>query len=84
VHNIFVRLLAEHGIFGLLAFGAFFFALLWRTRGAARDIAIPLSGFVAVWGLTSHNLFEDYAFLTSYALVDVLAMRPSPSNTAIP
>jgi O-antigen ligase len=78
VHNTYVRFLAEHGIVGLAMLGGLFFALLWRTRGVAREIAIPLAGFLALWGVTSHNILEDYAFLTSCALVDLIAMRSGP------
>ncbi|HXG45163.1 MAG TPA: O-antigen ligase family protein [Gemmatimonadales bacterium] len=67
-HNMYLRLLAEMGLIGVIIYPGAALMALWRPRGA-----VPAAGrvFLAVWllfGLFSHNMLEDRPVLTVLAL----------------
>ena len=70
-HNIYLRLMAEHGIIGILLFPALVACFVVRADERSRGIVFPLAIFLLFWGLFSHNVLEDYVFLLAYAIVDV-------------
>lgn len=68
-HNIYLALMAEHGIGGLFIFPALLLATIGGAdRGTAR-IVVPFTLFIAFWGLFSHNVLEERYILLTFALV---------------
>ncbi|MBN1177580.1 MAG: O-antigen ligase family protein [Anaerolineae bacterium] len=76
-HNIYLNLLAETGLVGLLAYALLWGAVLWRTwqatrraRGLARGVAIGLLG---AWvHLAMHNLFDNLYVNNVHLLVGLM------------
>lgn len=72
-HNIYIRQLAEYGIFGIVLYPALLFLLVRGVEGEARA---PLRAFVialALAGLFSHNVLDEWDVLLPIALASVIA-----------
>ncbi len=79
-HVIYATLLAEHGLLG----GALFPALLWliyaRGRQQGRG-AITFAVFLAVWGVFSHNVVDEFHLL--FATGAMLAAADSAKSAQV-
>ncbi len=87
-HNIYLNLLAETGLLGLLAYLTFWGAVFWQTwratrttSGLSRGIALGLLG--AWTHLTVHHLFDNLYVNNAHLLVGLLLgllVTQSPSH----
>lgn len=68
-HNIYLALLAEHGVVGLVVFPALILAAVWGADRGTAPVAVPFALFIAFWGLFSHNVLEERYILLAFALV---------------
>lgn len=72
-HNIYVMHLAEHGMLGLGIVPLLLGILLYRAWTVREDrVALPLAVFLAVWGLFSHNVLDEFHTL----LIIAIALAP--------
>jgi O-antigen ligase len=72
-HNIYIRDLAEYGIFGIALYPTLLILLVRGVTGPAR---YPLRAFafvLALTGLFSHNVLDEWDVLLSIALAAVIA-----------
>jgi hypothetical protein len=74
-HNMYLYFMMDHGIIGLIIFPGAIFAVVYRNRGEDKTIIICFAIFLAVWGLFSHNVLEEWYILTTFSLL--AAMRTS-------
>lgn len=79
-HNMYLALMADHGILGLLIFPAFILATIWGINRRTAPVALPFAAFIALWGLFSHNILEERFVLLAFALVAAIVAtgRSSP------
>ena len=68
-HNIYLALMVDHGILGLLILPMFIRALTREAPRPLKPVTIPLAFFLAYWGLFSHNVLDERYFLVVVALV---------------
>jgi O-Antigen ligase len=74
-HNMYLYFMMDHGVIGLIMFPGAIFALIYRNRGEDKTIIICFAIFLAVWGLFSHNVLEEWYILTTFSLL--AAMKTS-------
>jgi hypothetical protein len=74
-HNMFLNLMADHGILGLFIVPFLVIAVTWRTVVEMRHMAIIFSFFILVWSLFSHNVLEERYILLAIALVTAMVTR---------
>ncbi len=74
-HNMYLYFMMDHGIIGLIIFPGAIFAVVHRNRGEDRTIILCFATFLAIWGLFSHNILEEWYILTTFSLL--AAMRTS-------
>jgi O-antigen ligase len=67
-HNIFLRYGAESGIPGVLVALLLIVMIRWRAAPAARPLATNMLLFLLVWGMFSHNVFEEWHMILGIAL----------------
>lgn len=70
-HNIYVKQLAEYGPFGLLSYFGFVALLVTSARKLAGGERIGLATAVvlAVLGLFSHNMLDEWSLLVAYSAI---------------
>jgi O-antigen ligase len=68
-HNMYLMVLAEHGILGLLIYPGVAIALCWRRAARRRVDVLLLAVFLGLWGLFSHNVLEEFPLLLCVAVV---------------
>jgi len=73
-HNQYLNLMVDHGILGVFILPLLVLALIWRSRGEARDIAITLGLPILFMGFFSHNLLEERYILLPLALVSMMSL----------
>lgn len=79
-HNIYLSLMVDHGVIGVLIVPLFVLAAALGTRGAARGLAVGVSMFILYWGMFSHNVLEERYLLLAVALI--AAVTTSSQNRA--
>jgi len=78
-HNIYLAMMAEHGISGLFIVPALLLATLWGANRDTAAVTIPFALFIIFWGFFSHNVLEERYILLSFALVAAMvASRRQP------
>jgi hypothetical protein len=77
-HNIYLALMVDHGLIGLLVFPVLVLACIWSAATADRQLAVTFAAAALVLGFFSHNLLsERYALVTYAVMGSVTAMgRP--------
>jgi O-antigen ligase len=68
-HNIYVFLLVDHGILGLLIIAGLLATTLWGATRRTADVTGPFALFLIMWGFFSHNVLEERYILLAVALV---------------
>jgi hypothetical protein len=69
-HNIYLAMMVDHGILGLLIAPSLAVLALWgASRDYLRRTGIPFLCFFLFWGLFSHNILEERHILLVVALV---------------
>ena len=71
-HNMFLNLMADHGILGCFIVPLLVIAVIWQTGVEIRRIAIIFSFFILLWSLFSHNVLEERHILLSFGLMAVM------------
>jgi hypothetical protein len=74
-HNMFLNLMADHGVFGLFVLPLLVLAATWRAAGESRHTAIIFSVFIFLWSLISHNVLEERYSILSFALIIAMVTR---------
>jgi O-antigen ligase len=74
-HNMYLYLMADHGIIGVMILPLLCLAVVWRSYGEARQIAIPFVLFILFFGFFSHNVIDDYCTLIAFALMAAMSIR---------
>jgi hypothetical protein len=74
-HNMFLNLMADHGILGFFIVPLLIIAVTWRTVVEKRHMAIIFSFFIVLWSLLSHNVLEERYILLGIALVTAMVTR---------
>jgi O-antigen ligase len=76
-HNMYLRWAAEYGLVGLLVYPALIVALVapaWRSH---HNIALQFAVFLALLGLLSHNVLDDWPNVLLLAVMPALATLPA-------
>ena len=75
-HNIYLALMADHGILGLLLLPALLLSVLWGVNRRSFDQVFPWMMFMLVWGMFSHNILEErYILLATALTASIVASR---------
>lgn len=67
-HNIYLRLMVDHGILGVFILPSMLATMLWGVR-RSNDIGPPVAAFILLWGFFSHNVLEERYILLTVAVV---------------
>jgi O-antigen ligase len=68
-HNIYLAMLIDHGILGILIVPGMLLAMVWGARKNDFDLIVPFVMFLTFWGFFSHNVLEERYILVSVALI---------------
>lgn len=79
-HNMYLYFMMDHGFIGFFILPFFVISVIWKARGAAKQIALPFLVFSLFWGIVSHNIMGAYYFLIGSALMAVITQRSRFSN----
>jgi len=85
-HNIYLRLWVEHGIVGLFLYPGLLAVLILRSFSGvpARHTVYAMCVLFAFFGLFSHNVLEESAFLITYALCAAMGSGPLVRQWTLP
>lgn len=81
-HNIYLKLMTDHGILGAFIFPLLLLAAVWGAQGAVRSTALTFAAVAALFALSSHNMLEEFPFLTLLPIV-ATEVRLSRTDTRI-
>jgi len=87
-HNIYLALMVDHGIAGLLIMPWLYVAIIWGCRRKVFDVAMPYVLFLVLWGFFSHNVLEERFTLLTVALTGSMVLQarrsaePAPAGEA--
>lgn len=73
-HNLYLGLMVDHGLLGLVVLPALVVACTWRVAPPFRMLAATFGIVILVLGLFSHNLLSERYALISYALMASIVM----------
>jgi O-antigen ligase len=68
-HNMYIALMLEHGLLGVMIFPALLFAAIDKASGRNQTISFAFSALVLIWGFFSHNVLEHREFLLTFSLM---------------
>jgi O-antigen ligase len=74
-HNMYISLMLEHGIPGVLIFLSLLWACTYQASGRNRTIGFAFSVLVLIWGFFSHNVIEHREFLLTFALMSAINVK---------
>lgn len=74
-HNIYLKLMAELGVVGLLIYPLLIWSSVWRVRGTAKKFAKAFIVYVLAIGFTTHNILDSYHILIAFALMANLSYK---------
>jgi O-antigen ligase len=72
-HNMYLQLMADHGIIGVMILPALMYAVTRNAQGEARSVAWAFGIFIMLWGFFSHNILEDRVALISFSLMAAMS-----------
>lgn len=81
-HNIYVRDLAEYGIFGIALYPALLVILARGTSGESRTSLRAFVFVLALSGLFSHNVLDEWDVLLPMSLAAMMAVDARRQTTA--
>lgn len=82
-HNMYLTLIAEHGVLGLLLVPLFAFSMVSGARGETRQRGIAIAFVLLVWSLVDHNIFDSRPILLIVVLQSAAALTRRP-HTRMP
>ena len=68
-HNIYLVMLAEHGVIGFFIIPALFFAVLYGANRKTMDVTIPITISLLLYGIFSHTVLDEVHVMLSLGLV---------------
>ena len=68
-HNMFLVMLAEHGVIGFLVIPALLVAMLYGANRKTMDVTIPLTLFILLYSLFSHTVLDEVHVILAIGLV---------------
>lgn len=76
-HNMYLAMMVDHGFIGMFLLPALLLAAAWGADPARVPSVVPFVGFLAVWGVFSHNVLEERYILLAVAFLaaDVAGRR---------
>lgn len=74
LHNLYLRLMLDHGVIGSFILPLFVLASVWGARGEARSVGLTFAAFILCWGFFSHNVLEEYYILMAFALLAAMSV----------
>ncbi len=72
-HNIYLQLMTDHGIIGVIILPTLVYAVTRNVQGESRSIAWAFGTFIILWGFFSHNVLEDRVTLISFSLMAAIS-----------
>jgi O-antigen ligase len=84
-HNMYIALMLEHGLFGVLMFPSLVLAMFYSgnqgdsspTNHPYQTISWAFAALVLIWGFFSHNVLEHREFLLAFALLSAMNLTRS-------
>ncbi|MDZ8050454.1 MAG: O-antigen ligase family protein [Aulosira sp. ZfuVER01] len=74
-HNMYLMLIVEHGFLGITLLPLLVFLTTVNARGEVKDIGSIFAVFILMWGLFSHNVFEERNILLMFSLMASMNWR---------
>jgi O-antigen ligase len=68
-HNIYLKLIVEHGFLGVFIYPLLILATIWKAQGETKKIGIVFAINLLVWGLFNHNIIRDFSSLVAFGLM---------------
>jgi cell division protein FtsW (lipid II flippase) len=74
-HNMYLKLMVEHGFLGVFIYPLLILAAIWKARGETKKIGIVFAINLLIWGVFSHTIINDFFILVAFGLMACMAKQ---------
>jgi O-antigen ligase len=74
-HNMYLKLMVEHGFLGVFIYPLLILATIWKARRETKKIGIVFATNLLIWGVFSHNIIDDFYVLVAFGLMASMAKQ---------
>jgi hypothetical protein len=68
-HNMYLLLMAEFGLLGVIIYPLLLLSIIWKSTSEARNTGLAFTAFLFIIGFTSHNILEGFHTLLAIAVM---------------